>query len=254
MNTQAQKKFKVLLIGDACTDVYQYGTVNRISPEAPVPIFEYTDGDLRDGMSGNVRSNLETFGCEVIHLHGNLSKKTRLIDQRSKQQLLRIDEDSHSLGLMPNQVKDIDIDVDCIVISDYNKGYVTYELVENLRSRFSGPIFIDTKKQDLKRFEGCFIKINELEHSRVTSLPTGVPSGLIVTLGDRGATYNGEVYPSKEVEVADVTGAGDTFLAALAYWYISTTDIKQSIQFAIQASSVTVQHIGVYAPTLKEMG
>ena len=250
MNTQAQKKFKVLLIGDACTDVYQYGSVNRISPEAPVPIFEYTDGDLRDGMSGNVKVNLETFGCDVKHLHGNLSKKTRLIDQRSKQQLLRIDEDAHSLGLESHQVKDLD--VDCIVISDYNKGYVTYELVENLRARFAGPIFIDTKKTDLKRFEGCYVKINQLEASRVTSMPS--PEYLIVTAGEQGAFWNGYDFDANPVEVADVCGAGDTFLSALAYWYMNTADLNQSIQFAIQASSVTVQHIGVYAPTLKEIG
>jgi len=248
MNTQAQKKFKVLLIGDACTDIYQYGTVNRISPEAPVPIFEYTDGDLRDGMSGNVRTNLETFGCDVIHLHGNLSTKTRLIDKRSKQQLLRIDEDAHSLGLEADKVKDLD--VDCIVISDYNKGYVTYDLVKTLRARFNGPIFIDTKKTDLSQFEGCFVKINQLEHSLSTSSCTD----LIVTLGDKGAIYQGQIFPAKEVEVADVTGAGDTFLSALAYWYMNTSDIAQAIQFAIQASSVTVQHIGVHAPMLKDIG
>jgi len=248
MNTQAQRKFKVLLIGDACTDVYQYGTVNRISPEAPVPIFEYTDGCVRPGMSGNVKANLETFGCEVVHLHGNLSTKTRLIDDRSKQQLLRIDEDAHSLGLDAHKVKALD--VDCIVISDYNKGYVTYDLVKTLRSKFTGPIFIDTKKPDLAQFEGCFVKINQLEHSLSTSTCTD----LIVTLGDKGAIYQGQVFPSKEVKVADVTGAGDTFLSALAYWYMNTKDIIQSIQFAIQASSITVQHIGVHAPTLKEIG
>jgi D-beta-D-heptose 7-phosphate kinase/D-beta-D-heptose 1-phosphate adenosyltransferase len=61
------------------------------------------------------------------------------------------------------------------------------------------------------------------------------------------------VFPSKEVEVADVTGAGDTFLSALAYQYMNSKDISESIQFAIRASSITVQHIGVYAPTLKDI-
>lgn len=247
MNTPAQTKYKVLLIGDSCTDIYQYGTVDRLSPEAPVPIFEYTDGEIRDGMSGNVKANLEKLGCEVIHFHGNLSKKTRLIDERSKQQLLRIDEDSHSLGVDVSKIKDLN--VDCIVISDYNKGFVTYEAVEHLRKVYSGPIFIDTKKTDVYRFEGCFVKINELENSRLTS----ACSNLIVTMGKQGAVLGGHIYPAPEVEVSDVCGAGDTFLAALAFEYLNTNDIKCAIKFAVKASAVTVQHVGVYAPELEEI-
>jgi D-beta-D-heptose 7-phosphate kinase/D-beta-D-heptose 1-phosphate adenosyltransferase len=248
MTIQVPKKYKILLIGDACTDVYQYGTVDRISPEAPVPVFEYTNGEIRDGMSGNVKLNLEALGCKVIHLHGNLSTKTRLIDQRSHQQLLRIDEDAHSLNLESYKIKDLD--VDCIVISDYNKGFVSYELVETLRARFSGPIFFDTKKTDLTRFEGCYVKVNQLEYSRSTSRCTD----LIVTLGEEGATYQNQQFLAQPVELADVTGAGDTFISALAYWYMNTGGITESIKFAIRASSVTVQHHGTYAPTLGEIG
>jgi D-beta-D-heptose 7-phosphate kinase/D-beta-D-heptose 1-phosphate adenosyltransferase len=248
MTIQVPKKYKILLIGDACTDVYQYGTVDRISPEAPVPVFEYTNGEIRDGMSGNVKLNLEALGCKVIHLHGNLSTKTRLIDQRSHQQLLRIDEDAHSLNLESHKIKDLD--VDCIVISDYDKGFVSYELVETLRARFSGPIFVDTKKTDLARFEGCYVKVNQLEYSRSTSRCTD----LIVTLGEEGATYQNQQFLAQPVELADVTGAGDTFISALAYWYMNTGGITESIKFAIRASSVTVQHHGTYAPTLGEIG
>jgi D-beta-D-heptose 7-phosphate kinase/D-beta-D-heptose 1-phosphate adenosyltransferase len=248
MIIQVPKKYKILLIGDACTDVYQYGTVDRISPEAPVPVFEYTNGEIRDGMSGNVKLNLEALGCKVIHLHGNLSTKTRLIDQRSHQQLLRIDEDAHSLNLESHKIKDLD--VDCIVISDYDKGFVSYELVETLRTRFSGPIFVDTKKTDLARFEGCYVKVNQLEYSRSTSRCTD----LIVTLGEQGATYQHQQFLAQPVELADVTGAGDTFISALAYQYMNTGDITESVKFAIRASSITVQHHGTYAPTLKEIG
>jgi D-beta-D-heptose 7-phosphate kinase/D-beta-D-heptose 1-phosphate adenosyltransferase len=55
-----------------------------------------------------------------------------------------------------------------------------------------------------------------------------------------------------KVEVADVCGAGDTFLSALAYQYLITNDIELSIPFAIRASEITVQHMGVYAPDLRE--
>jgi D-beta-D-heptose 7-phosphate kinase/D-beta-D-heptose 1-phosphate adenosyltransferase len=136
------------------------------------------------------------------------------------------------------------------VISDYDKGFVSYELVEILRARFSGPIFVDTKKTDLARFEGCYVKVNQLEYSRSTSRCTD----LIVTLGEAGATYQNQQFLAQPVELADVTGAGDTFISALAYQYMNTGDITESVKFAIQASSVTVQHHGTYAPTLEEIG
>jgi len=62
------------------------------------------------------------------------------------------------------------------------------------------------------------------------------------------------VFPANTVEVADVCGAGDTFLAALCYWHLSSKgNMEQAIQFAIRASSITVQHLGVYAPSLEEL-
>ena len=249
-NTQQQKSFKILLIGDNCVDVYRYGSVDRISPEAPVPVFVPKYDIVKDGMAGNVRRNLEALGCQVKYLFGETSTKTRLIDTRSKQQIVRIDKDVLSA---PITIETVLPDYDAIVISDYNKGAVSYELIEDLRKNFSGPIFVDTKKTDLARLEGCFIKINELEHSRATSFPEGVPSGLIVTYGERGVFYNDFVFGAKTVEVADVCGAGDTFLSALVYQYLNTTDMHKAINFAIDASAITVQHLGNYAPTHDEI-
>ena len=247
MNTQPPKKFKILLLGDNCTDVYQFGTVDRISPEAPVPVFVASYKEERDGMAGNVFNNLEALGCEVTFLFDGISKKTRLIDSRSKQQIVRIDDDAECAPIsFDTAIPDV---YDAIVISDYNKGSVTYELIENLRKELKVPIFVDTKKTDLARLEGCVVKINQLEYSRLTSTCTD----LIVTLGDRGARWNDIHFTSKRVEVADVCGAGDTFLAALAYKYLLEQSMPVAINFAIRASAVTVQHIGNYAPTTKEL-
>jgi D-beta-D-heptose 7-phosphate kinase/D-beta-D-heptose 1-phosphate adenosyltransferase len=249
MNTRPPTQLKILLIGDDCIDTYVYGTVDRISPEAPVPVFEPVYEFVKDGMAGNVRKNLEALGCTVNFLHGKTSRKKRIIDKRSKQQLLRIDNDETSDPII------IDSELpeyDAIVISDYNKGAVTYELVEDLRSRFKGPIFIDTKKTDLARFNGCYIKINQLEHKRATSLPDD--KWLIVTHGSDGAVWNGWVFPAEVVgDVTDVTGAGDTFLAAFAYEYLIQEYVQAAIKFAIRASGITVQHVGVYAPRLDQL-
>lgn len=250
-NTQAQTSFNVLLIGDNCKDVYQYGTVDRISPEAPVPVFVPVRIEEHEGMAGNVAKNLEALGCHVNFLHRETSIKTRLIDIRSKQQIVRIDNDIKSDPLVFDTA--IPNVYDAIVISDYDKGTVTYSLIEELRKEFAGPIFVDTKKQDLQRFNGCFVKINELEYNRRTSLN----DQLIITLGEHGAIYKqgqAEVHQdAPKVEVSDVCGAGDTFLAALTYKYLETKDMGAAVLFALKSASITVQHVGVYAPTLEEI-
>ena len=244
--TQRQKQYKILLIGDNCTDVYQYGTVDRISPEAPVPVFKFSHEESRPGMAGNVYNNLVALGCNVYAVYGDTSTKTRLIDTRSKQQIVRIDNDVHSSSAAITYKLD---NYDAIVISDYNKGTVSYELIESLRKDYRGPIFVDTKKTDLARLEGCVVKINSLEFSQIKTKC----SNMIVTLGPDGAECNGQRFSAPRVEVSDVCGAGDTFLSALAYCYVNTASIEQAIRFAITASAVTVQHLGVYAPTLQEL-
>ena len=250
MDTQQQKQFNILLIGDACEDTYTYGYVDRISPEAPVPVFEPHSTIHKDGMAGNVCKNLEALGCRVNFLHGAVSKKNRLIDQRTKQQLLRLDKDAISEPVtFETAIPPI---YDAIVISDYNKGTVSYELIEELAKEVDVPIFVDTKKTDLARLSGCYVKINALEKSRATSLPK--IDHLIVTQGHHGATWNGWGYPAELVgDVTDVCGAGDTFLAALAYQFLVTNNMPDAVKFANRAAAVTVQHVGVYAPTLEEI-
>ena len=253
MDTQAQKKFNILLIGDTCTDVYQYGTIDRLSPEAPVPVFVPKFKEEREGMAGNVYTNLVTLGCTVNLLCGHASTKTRLIDHRSRQQIVRIDEDVKST---PIRFETMIPPYDAVVISDYGKGVVDYELIEdvleqsNYGVRF--PVFIDTKLTDLERMQGAWVKINEPEYAKIKSECTG----LIVTRGARGAeVIHHEIWEPAPVveEVVDVTGAGDTFLAALTYQYLVTKNIRMAIAFANRAAAVTVQHLGVYAPTLKEI-
>jgi len=246
--TQQPTHFNVLLIGDICTDIYQYGNVDRISPEAPVPVFSLSYEERKAGMAGNVADNLEALGCKVNFLHGDCSTKTRLIDIRSKQQIVRIDNDVISQPIeFETAIPKV---YDAIVISDYNKGTVSYDIIEEaIATRI--PVFVDTKKTDLERMQGAWVKINELEHSKITS----ECSGLIVTRGAKGASViHHEIdCAAPLVEVVDVTGAGDTFLAALTYQFLKDKDLKQAVEFAIKASAITIQHVGVYAPTLEEI-
>ena len=246
---QPQVKYKILLVGDLSEDIYTYGNVNRISPDAPVPVFEPKYVITKDGMAGNVAKNLEALGCHVNFLHGEASVKNRLIDIRSKQQLIRLDKDIISEPIKFETAIPI---YDAVVISDYNKGTVTYELIEELVKEANVPIFVDTKKTDLARLSGCYVKINALEKSRATSLPDS--QHLIVTHGEDGAYWDGCIYPAEIVgDVTDVCGAGDTFLAALVYEFLKTRHMPDAVKFANKASAVTVQHIGVYAPSLEEI-
>jgi D-beta-D-heptose 7-phosphate kinase/D-beta-D-heptose 1-phosphate adenosyltransferase len=256
MSIQQQEQFNVLLIGDICIDEYHYGRVKRISSEAPVPVFEPHGIVVKDGMAGNVKKNLEALGCNVTLIsstnsEGKISVKKRYIDEKSKQHIIRIDEDRNAIQIDPGSLGDL-TQYDAVVVSDYNKGAVTYELVEALIKTAELPVFIDTKKTDLARFNGCYVKINKLERSQAVSLPDS--SWLIVTDGGKGAHYQGEIFEPSSIEsVTDVCGAGDTFLSSLVYKFIDTQDVQQAIVFANRAASITVQHVGVYAPTLEEI-
>ncbi len=244
---------KVFLLGDSCTDEYITGTVERLSPEAPVPVIKSVNTKIVPGMAANVELNLKRLGMDV-DFDTNVEKiiKARYIDQRSGQHLLRVDTEPDLLGwsgLLPDDMSQYD----AIIISDYNKGYLTYEHIELIIERAQCPVFIDTKKPDLSRFHGAYVKINELEYNNRFS----INDKLIVTLGARGAMlkqHNKELFfGTEQVEIMDVCGCGDTFLAALAYQYIHTKNINDAIVFANSAASVTVQHRGNYAPALEEI-
>jgi bifunctional ADP-heptose synthase (sugar kinase/adenylyltransferase) len=118
--------------------------VNRLSPEAPVPIFTPKRIESKNGMAANVEENLTALGVKVISYFGQSSTKVRMIDERSKQHMMRIDHDKHSQPLDFEQTY-FPNDIDGIIISDYDKGFVSYELVEKLIATVI-PVFIDNKK------------------------------------------------------------------------------------------------------------
>lgn len=242
------ERIKILLVGDNGVDQYQYGTVSRISPEAPVPVINYTHTVTKPGMAANVEDNFKKLGCDVTFIHGRKTCiKTRIIDSKSKQHLIRIDQDVKS---NPVKIDCSTIDqYDAVVISDYNKGSVEYETITDIRKNYTGPIFVDTKKTDLAKFEGCYVKINEKEYNEAKTYPTE----LIVTLGRNGVRYKDHEINTPQVEAFDVCGAGDSFLAALTFKYVLTKNILVSIEFATKAASVTIQHVGVYSPTLAQI-
>ena len=93
------------------------------------------------------------------------------------------------------------------------------------------------------------VKINSHEADQLLTTCTD----LVITRGAQGVTYQGQTWRGPQVDVTDVCGAGDTFLAALAMGYLENGDITTALQFALRASAVTVQHLGAYAPTRQEI-
>ena len=247
---QQQKQYKVLLIGETCEDSYIFGSVDRISPEAPVPVLLHEETVTALGMSENVKNNLKAFGVDVTHItNKKLIKKKRVVHSSSKQQLVRIDEDDHVDPIKPAEVKMAFLmtQFDAIVISDYDKGFVGIEDLITFCENFPGPVFIDTKKKDLFSAQNVIFKINQKEASTLRMQPS--PQNLITTAGGQGAWYMDKLYPSEKVNVFDVVGAGDTFLAALVAEFIKENDMEASIKIANKASAIAVQNYGCYTLT-----
>jgi D-beta-D-heptose 7-phosphate kinase/D-beta-D-heptose 1-phosphate adenosyltransferase len=246
MDIQPQKSFKVLLIGDKCWDVYVYGEVKRLNPEAPVPILDYKRTETRQGMVWNVYNNLRAFGLNV-DMMTNEEKivKTRYIDEKTNQQILRVDEE---VSVQPMSYDIPEEDYDAVVISDYDKGFITSAKLFDIAYSVKCPVFIDTKKTVLPEYN-CYIKINDIEYSKLNKNY----DNLIVTHGAKGAEYDGVLYPGEKVNVYDVIGAGDTFLAALTFGYLKYGIIQKAIPLANKAAAIAVSHPGTYVLTEEDV-
>ena len=241
-----QKQFKILLIGDSCTDEYVYGTCERLNPEAPVPVLKFNRKETTKGMAWNVRENLMSFGMEVFILTNEESiKKTRYIDEKYNQHLLRVDEEPI---LDPMKYELPEDKYDALVISYYDKGFLTTEKIFELVEWFDGPVFIDSKKTKLPK-KSCFVKINDLEYSKLDK----PAKNLIITRGGKGAEYKGKVYPGEKVDVFDAVGAGDTFLSALVYFYLKYGKIEKAIPYANKAAAIAVSNFGTYILTKEDV-
>jgi D-beta-D-heptose 7-phosphate kinase/D-beta-D-heptose 1-phosphate adenosyltransferase len=180
-----------------------------------------------------------------IITNSEIIKKIRYVDESYNYILLRIDENDEvkKLENLPDVTK-----FDIVVFVDYNKGLLSKDDIEKL-SKVSKLSFIDTKK---KLGEWCrnidFIKINYseyLESKKFIDNNDWIKEKTIITRGPYGCDYNGVNYPTKDVGVKDVAGAGDSFLSGLIFKYIQTNSIENSIQFANRCSTQVVQQKGV---------
>ena len=248
--------YKILVVGESCLDVFTYGDVERLSPEAPVPVFKPKNDVSNQGMAGNVVKNLEkistdseiTFWTQIEQI-----TKQRMVDKKTNHMLIRVDTGENSklseLVLDQEQKKTIS-EFDVVIISDYNKGFISEETFVEIGT-LSKLLFADSKKMLTQKMIDVsnFIKLNQQEYYNNKEIVHQNPEKFVITLGAEGAQYLGTKYPSpKPQETIDVSGAGDTFIASLTIKYLETNKITEAIEFANKMSSIVVSKRGVVTP------
>lgn len=245
---------KILVIGDKCIDEFIYGQVVRLAPEAPVPIFNPIYSKTNQGMAGNVLNNLKSLDvdCDLICNEEEILK-SRYVDERTNQILMRVDKNDRVARIDQSILKQIKSNrlgtkqYSAIIISDYNKGFLSEKDIHFI-CKNNKNVFLDTKKiLDTWCENASFIKINhvEYEHTKFSLSNLDLEEKLIITMSDKGCKYNNKMYPVKKVDIKDVSGAGDTFIAALVKNYIQTWEIEKSIIFAQECATLVVQKKGV---------
>lgn len=278
---------KILVVGDIIIDEYWHGVVTRISPEAPVPIVEIDKREWRPGGATNVGANIRSLGeeCRVIGVVGpelqeeyknseevvidetrRTTVKTRIV--AGTQQIVRLDYESHhpissevALEVI-RRIRGFAEGACAIVLSDYAKGVLTDEVIRcaiNEGIERNIPVIVDPKRTDFSIYHGAsLITPNEAEFEKATNADTQTP--ILVTMGARGMVLkkhgNNAVHiPTMAREVVDVTGAGDTVVAALAVYIVRFPGcrLEYAAEFANSAAAVAVSKQGTVAVRLSEM-
>jgi|TARA_B110000438_G_C15760292_1_gene626965 bifunctional ADP-heptose synthase (sugar kinase/adenylyltransferase) len=239
---------KILVIGDSCLDEYIYCTTDRFCPDAPVPILKPESFVSALGMAGNVVDNLKALDCDGwLVSNANHIKKTRYVDSRTNHMFIRVDEGEDDVfPIAKKSLEDIDFDeFDAVIISDYCKGFIDEDTIKYI-SKQHPLTFLDTKKTLGDYVDNIsFIKINDVEYKyNEGNISSYWSQKMIITRGSRGAEYKGKIYPVKEVDVRDTSGAGDTFLAGLVSEYLKNKDIVKAIKFANKCATQVVQKKG----------
>jgi len=303
---------KILVAGDLMIDEYLWGRVDRISPEAPVPVVSVEKTDYMLGGAGNVMSNLAALGGHVhaagltghdtdadmlikkieemnIDSSGIIrdpqrptTKKTRII--AVNQHVLRIDreikkniseKDSQSIK---SYLEEVIPNVDMIIVSDYDKGFVTHELMRHLiqtAKKSSTPVMVDPKGLDFSKYSGAsIITPNQKEAAAATRIEITDESRLfkagkklledlglekvIITCGKDGMALfeHGRKplkIPSRPRQVFDVSGAGDTAIATLAIAMASGVEFARASTMANAAAGIVVGKMGAASISREEL-
>ena len=303
----ALAKARLLVVGDAMLDRYWYGEVDRISPEAPVPIvrIDTKKEDERPGGAANVACNAAALGAQVTLLSvvgvdepgarlENLLKRNRvralLHHDRSimttvklrvvarHQQLVRVDfETSPSHEVLASKLADFEKKLsacDVVILSDYGKGGLKHiARMIALANRAGKVVLVDPKGNDYEQYRNATILTpNRAEFQQVMGVWKSDKEfaakarqlmrklnlkALLVTRGAEGMTLfsNGGMLKvqAQAREVFDVSGAGDTVIAALGVMLASGADLPDAVRIANRAAGIVVGKFGTAAVYREEL-
>ena len=249
---------KVLVIGDVIIDKYIYGTSTRISPEAPVPVITYIEEKETRGGAGLVYENLKSLGVDVdmFETQGQVSVKTRVICDGHY--VTRIDDDASASGMaVLKQVQETDFSqYDYVVLSDYNKGVLdeAKDIIAHI-NKYGCKVIVDPKENAWFYENAWLVKPN---YNEFHDLGFDDWQGNIITTNageEVIATIDGVKYeiPVDNLEVSDVTGAGDCFLAAFVYGLTKGYEYKKCLKLAVIGSTESVKHSGTYTLTINDI-
>jgi D-beta-D-heptose 7-phosphate kinase/D-beta-D-heptose 1-phosphate adenosyltransferase len=297
---------RILVAGDAMLDRYWFGAVDRISPEAPVPIVRIEQVEERPGGAANVAMNVASLGAQctlvsivgadaegeslgmlleeraiesrlTVDVAGKTVTKLRMISQH--QQLLRADFDARPgadafADYMASYESALD-DVDVVLVSDYGKGALQQvdRMIAQARER-SVPVIVDPKGADFRRYAGATVitpNFHEFEsvvgpvasdeelRSRAVALirELGI-DGLLITRGEKGMVLVEKEeqffdYPPTAREVFDVSGAGDTVVAAFGIAQALALSDEWAVRLANTAAGIVVGKLGTATVSLDEL-
>jgi D-beta-D-heptose 7-phosphate kinase/D-beta-D-heptose 1-phosphate adenosyltransferase len=250
---------KIGLIGDHILDVYIYGKMKRFSPESPIPIFDIVSQENKAGGASNVNNNLLILGAYVDYFFDDkifCVKKRYVCDNHI---IFRCDDDKISSA----DCSHITFPEDCkyVILSDYNKGVLkdSLKLIHRLKSE--GKIVVVDPKKGLVNYEGAdIVKMNESEFQKYSMIEHYGAARkfynigtLVITRASKGPIIitENDVYQLEGInkEVADVTGAGDVFIAAMTYYLAKGEHIQEACDKANKLASLSVGHFGTYTLT-----
>jgi D-beta-D-heptose 7-phosphate kinase/D-beta-D-heptose 1-phosphate adenosyltransferase len=303
----------ILVIGDLMIDQFVIGTVERISPEAPVPIVRFDHETWRLGGAANVANNIVALGgsVEAIGVVGNDADGGRLLEDLSarsigtggiisdasrcttrklrvvttrNQQVARIDYEADSAlaaaveATVVRRIGELAASVQAIVISDYLKGVVTPGVAAAAAdaARAQGiPLLVDPKVPHIERYAGATIvtpnhhEAEAVTHIRIRTAADAREAArrfreragseaVLITRGEHGMWLLGPAedeieLPAEAREVADVTGAGDTVISALALAVAAGASLTDAARLANRAAGIVVGKFGPATVTVEEL-
>jgi len=250
----------ILIVGESCIDEYLFGHCDRVCPEAAALCFK-DNGIVKTnlGMAGNVLTNIKSirpnYNIDIItNINCSITKR-RFVDTRYNSIVFRqdINDTCDRININAHNYGQYEL----VIFSDYCKGFLQESDISYILSKLNSRCisFIDTKKKISPFIKGVtFLKINNKEfQENITDLSI-IRSfcKIIVTKGDSGALFIDKdtetLYTTKKIDIRDVCGAGDTFMAALSVKYAETHDISASIHYANECAGSVVSKFGVCVP------